>query len=815
MKKYISAAAAVLAWGAVFLSAQTNPLTTLTAIHALNNAEAGRHLRVEFEATVTYYCDYERTLFVQDGDQAIFVLATTGLKLMPGDRVVVRGTTDKSFRPIVVSSSIERLGQGSLPGAVRAGFDDLIGARYDCRLVTVRAVIRTADVANYSRRISRLQLLTDGGDIEATLDSNDGEALKSLLDAEVEITGVDAGLFDGKMQQRGVELHIASLANIQVLKRAETSPWSLPLTAMDRILAGYHVIDRSQRVRVQGAITYYQPGSAVVLQNGSRSLWIMTRGRDELRIGDIVDATGIPDVKNGFLTLDHSEVRDSGIQSPVAPRESTWSELSQSRHLFDLVSTRGRLVMEAREAAQDEYVLLADGHRFSAIVRHPTSTYGSITPPPLPPMKEIPIGSTVQVTGVCVLEDANPFDQNVPFDLMMRSYDDIAVIARPSWMTVRNLVALITVMLVMMLAVSLWGWTLRRKVRRQTAVLAAHIAAEAETERLNARLQQKRSRILEDINNGALPLVEVLEEITELVSFWLHGAPCWAQIADGPRLGRYAADTQGAHIVQEPIPARSGPPLGTIFAAIYPHAPVQAQKEAFFVGSRLATLAIENRRLYSDLLHRSEFDLLTGIHNRFSLDSQLDSLIARAREEASIFGLIYIDLDKFKQVNDVYGHRVGDLYLQEVSLRMKRQLRSADLLARVGGDEFVVLVPLVRNRSDVEEIAGRLEYCFAAPFQVEGHVLQGAASVGIAIYPEDGPTKDSLLSAADAAMYVGKHMKRDGQGITDGSESSPISAEGGLPVQISGQGRWNAVKRVVAPANNNGARLDHRDADES
>ena len=92
---------------------------------------------------------------------------------------------------------------------------------------------------------------------------------------------------------------------------------------------------------------------------------------------------------------------------------------------------------------------------------------------------------------------------------------------------------------------------------------------------------------------------------------------------------------------------------------------------------------------------------------------------------------------------------------------MKRQLRTADLLARVGGDEFVVLVPVLHSRADVEEIASRLESCFDTPFQAEGYTLHGSASVGIALYPEDGSTKDSLLSAADAAMYVAKHMKHD------------------------------------------------------
>jgi diguanylate cyclase (GGDEF)-like protein len=759
MNKTLVAIATVLASTSAVVWAKTDTLTSLPAIHALTNAEAGHHIPVDFEATVTYYRDYERTLFVQDGDTAIYVQPDTGLKLMPGDRVRVRGTTDASFRPIIRPANIVRLGHVSMPRPVPASYDDMIAARYDCRLVTVRAVVRSADVANYALRNSRMQVLVDGADVDVTLDANDSQALNRMLDAEVEITGAESGRFDGKMQLTGAVLHVASLENISVLKQAQLSPWSLPLTAMDEILTGYHVINRTGRVRVQGTITYYQPGSAVVLQNGAKSLWIMIKGHNDLRLGDVADATGIPAVRDGFLTLDHGEVRDSGIQLPVIPRESSWSELTASRRLFDLVSTRGTVVMAAREAAQDEYVLLSGGHLFNAILRHPVGTYGATADPALPPMKEIPVGATVQVRGICVLEDSNPFDATVPYDLMMRSYDDIAVIARPSWMNVQNLARVISAMVVIILGVTAWGWMLRRKVHRQTEVLAARAQAEAETERRNARLQRQRSRILEDIN-GARPLAEILEEVTEFISMHLNGAACWCEIADGARLGRYGANTTGMRVVSEPILSRSGPPLGTVFAAIDPAAdPDPNQKDAFFAGSQLAALAIENRRLYSDLVHRSEFDLLTDIHNRFSLDKQMDLAIARARDNAGIFGLIYIDLDDFKRVNDKYGHRIGDLYLQEVTRRMKRQLRAADLLARLGGDEFAVLVPAVHRRAEVEEIAARLAHCFRAPFRIDGHVMEETASFGLALYPEDGSTKDSLLSSADAAMYVGKHVR--------------------------------------------------------
>jgi diguanylate cyclase (GGDEF)-like protein len=207
-------------------------------------------------------------------------------------------------------------------------------------------------------------------------------------------------------------------------------------------------------------------------------------------------------------------------------------------------------------------------------------------------------------------------------------------------------------------------------------------------------------------------------------------------------------------IVQNEIPARSGPSLGVLFAGFDPHSqPHAIETEVLSMAAALAALAIETRRLYTDLTHRSEFDLLTDIHNRFSLDKLLDLQILKARETGGIFGLIYIDLDRFKQINDTYGHHVGDLYLQEAANRMKRQLRPLDKLARLGGDEFAALAEVVRSRADVMEISKRLERCFDEPFALGGHVLHGSASVGIALYPVDATTSDGLLSAADAAMY--------------------------------------------------------------
>jgi diguanylate cyclase (GGDEF)-like protein len=749
----------LLGWSSVSLRAEPAPLKNLAAVTALTNAEAGHAFPVAFEATVTYFRDYEKTMFVQDGDAAIYVQATTPLKLLPGDRILVRGTTRPSFRPFVLSSDITLLRHGAAPDAVPASFEDLIHARLDCRRVKVRGIVQTADISLSSGvRSTVLQLFTDGGEIDIVMDSDNASALSSLLDAEVEVTGAVSGRFDGKMQITGVVLHAPSLADLKIVKSAAANPWGLPITPMDQILSGFKAHHVAQRIRVQGTVTYYQPGSAVVLQNGPLSLWISTRMRNDLQVNDIADATGFPDVHDGFLKLTSGEFETTHARAPIKPQPVTWNDLSLSHNIFDLVSIEGKVVTAMRESGQDEYVIMAGNNVFSAIVRHPAQI--SLAPAPLPPLKQIPVGSTVLVSGVCILEDSNPFNSQVPFDILMRSFDDITVVAKPAWVSVSNLVRLMSLLIAMMLAVFAWGWTLRRKVFHQTAALARQSANEAARERHSAELQRRRSRILEDIN-GTRPLAEILEEITSLVSYQLKGPPCWCEITDGARLGIYPANVKHLHVASDEIRSRSGPPLGTLFAAFL--VPIKAdgeEHEFLTVGAQLATLAIETRRLYTDLVRRSEFDLLTDIHNRFSLEKQLDTLIGNAREHATTFGIVYVDLDEFKQVNDLYGHRVGDLYLQDVALRMMRQLRASDVLARLGGDEFAALMPAARTRAEVEEIAQRLEACFKDPFSIDGYVLRGSASFGIALYPEDGATKDSLLSAADASMYVAKHTKR-------------------------------------------------------
>ncbi len=755
MKSVLAAILVVFGWASAVDAAVPGTLLTLRAVHELSHDEAAQGPAVAFEATVTYYSAKDVDMFVQDGDAAVYVQFTRGANLIPGDRVLVEGHARDSFRPDVVGDRVTLLRHGVLPEPMHATFDQMIRGQLDCMQVKVRGVVRSADmVTEDGSRLIKIHMVVDGGYVDGLVVSDETRVTRDLLDAEVEVTAVVAGSFDSKMQLTGILLEIPNLSDILIVKRASASPWTLPLTPMDQILSVYHVGDLTQRVRVHGIITYYQPGAAVVLQDGPRSIWISTRAHEPLQLGDEADATGFPESHDHVLTLTDGEIQDNHISMPVKPKQATWQELgfwspnNLSGHQNDLVSIEGEVTTEARLATQDEYVLVSGGQMLTAIYHHPP---GDTT---LLPMKSVPLGSKIKVTGICSMLDTNSVNpgQESSFNILLRSFDDIAVVEKPSLVNVRSLLILVGFLLGLVLIVGARGWALDRKVQRQAVAMAARIEREA-------GLERHRSAILEDIH-GKRPLDEILHEITNMVSLQLDGAPCWCLTVDGSQSGNRPDDVTNMRMVSEQIPVRSVSPLAEIFVAFDADSVRRpAESEIVSMAAGLAFLAIESRRVYSDLFHRSEFDLLTGLHNRFSFERRVRTAIEEAHQQGGIHGLVYIDLDQFKSINDRYGHRVGDMYLQEASLRMKRQLRNVDMLARYGGDEFTAFVPTVRSKTDVEDVTERLKRCFDEPFFLEGFSFQGSASIGIAMYPEDGESMTCLLSTADAEMYVAKHTR--------------------------------------------------------
>jgi len=176
---------------------------------------------------------------------------------------------------------------------------------------------------------------------------------------------------------------------------------------------------------------------------------------------------------------------------------------------------------------------------------------------------------------------------------------------------------------------------------------------------------------------------------------------------------------------------------------------------------KLARIAIEHRRFYDQLNFQAHHDGLTGLPNRILFEQRLAQALYEASNTKTKVALLYVDLDRFKQINDTMSHRVGDLFLSEVAARMRGVLRPADTVARIGGDEFNVLLTEVEDGATAEAVAERLLNALRQPAIIEGRSLVVSASIGVAIFPDDGNDAEDLQREADSAMYCAKGLGRD------------------------------------------------------
>jgi diguanylate cyclase (GGDEF)-like protein len=175
-----------------------------------------------------------------------------------------------------------------------------------------------------------------------------------------------------------------------------------------------------------------------------------------------------------------------------------------------------------------------------------------------------------------------------------------------------------------------------------------------------------------------------------------------------------------------------------------------------------AATALERAHLRDELFRQARLDPLTGVANRRHFDSELHRILHDSVGDHT--GVLLIDLDNFKGINDSLGHDAGDALLQTVAARLQGVVRSGDVVARYGGDEFVLILPRLRNASDAARVMNDIQRALDVPVTVQGWTLPASASIGVAVSPIDGDTSRELLRAADAAMYATKQHRAGHRG---------------------------------------------------
>jgi diguanylate cyclase (GGDEF)-like protein len=171
----------------------------------------------------------------------------------------------------------------------------------------------------------------------------------------------------------------------------------------------------------------------------------------------------------------------------------------------------------------------------------------------------------------------------------------------------------------------------------------------------------------------------------------------------------------------------------------------------------------EQKAVEQALRRQATHDALTDCPNRALLMDRLTQATHRAKRQRSMLGVVFVDLDGFKQINDTFGHEQANTVLRQFSMRLHAQVRVEDTVARYGGDEFVLLIPDLGGVQDVERVTRKVNEVLQQPFVVAGARIRARASVGVAIYPLDGQDPETLVRAADAKMYRAKrHAKASG-----------------------------------------------------
>ncbi len=253
---------------------------------------------------------------------------------------------------------------------------------------------------------------------------------------------------------------------------------------------------------------------------------------------------------------------------------------------------------------------------------------------------------------------------------------------------------------------------------------------------------------------------------------------------DDPALRRLLADNGAEAAVVAPLFA-AGQFIGILSASFAVGTPPASYRDPA-VHERLARLAdqaataLQNLDLLDKISHLAWHDALTGLPNRRLFKDRVDQELIRSRRVGEPVCMFFVDLDRFKHVNDTLGHAAGDELIQEVGARLVDTVRSQDTVARVGGDEFAVLLPGLADQLDIDQLAARMLEALAEPADLSEERVRTTASIGIAVAPEHGDTYDELLSRADEAMYRAKALGRNGFQMY----RAPSATEGDQPADI-------------------------------
>ena len=741
---------AILVSGPVLVAESKLP-TELTTVRSIRHAGIAQHagVAVHIRGIVTYYDDVAPNLFVQDASGGIWV-DLRGVKTAhpsPGDFIDLRGTVGSGFSPYVANPSWTVSGRTVWPKPMPLSFEQAGTGSFDSQWARMEGVVRSF-VKQAEGNVLVIDVATPTGAFKVRVPDYREAFPMELVDAKVRFDGVCAAAFNSRNQFVSFHLMMPSLKNLQVLEPAPVDPFSadpIPIADIRRYSAD---LTDQHRVKVIGTVTAVFPQQGIFLSDGTSGVYAESQDGTPMVEGDQVEVIGFPAAGKFSPVLRSARIRTTRKHFQANIRPVTGKGALKGNYDAHLVEIDGTLKYYREPANHRVLVVESTDHvSFEATFARQ-------------PAQEINVaeGSRISLTGICSVradENGNPLD----FELVLRSPADIQVLAPPPWLTTQRAAFLVSGLIFASLAGIAWVFILRRRVRQQTEVITRRLKNEMALEEkyrsifernLTGLFLLSRSGEILDCNDAC---ARILGFGSRQVLLQDRGAA--EQIIGKLREG--ISENASPSGTEQKFEKHDGTECWVLFTLRA--AAEDANGDGVLEGSLVDTT--ERKLAEEQVQTLAYFDALTGLPNRTLAKDRLTQILASAKRHRERIGVLYLDIDGFKTVNDCLGHSVGDEMLQQVAHRLRSCARDEDTIARLGGDEFLVAIGPIDTYSDIAVVAERIARELIPPFELHGHSLTVTSSIGISIFPDHGDDAETLIKNADAAMYASKNRGRN------------------------------------------------------
>jgi diguanylate cyclase (GGDEF)-like protein/PAS domain S-box-containing protein len=735
-------------------SSAAHVITSIDKIRQSKADSSSAPIPVHVRGVVTYYDSVAPNLFVQDSTGGVWV-DIRGLKdppPSPGQLLDITGVVGPGFSPDLASPKWKVLGSAPFPKPVVLSYEQAATGRFDSQWSQMEGIVRSFAL-QAEGNVLVIDVATPTGTFKVRVPDYHAAFPTQLVDAKVQFRGVCASAFNRRKQLIAIHMMVPRLENTKVIQDAAPDPFAIPTQRIDQI--GRFSVQSADvhRVKVQGIITALFPGRGLFLMDSSGGVYAESQDGYTGGAGDEVEVIGFPAIGNYSTILKSASFEPTGKHQSILPAGIDGKRALQGGYDARLVTIAGTVQAANPLPGAYNLVLQSDDHvNFTARFAVRPNLKSA------PPTKD----SRLALTGICSIktdENGNP----IAFEIVLRSPADIALLSSPPWLTGGRAVRIISAVGIITAAVFGWVLFLRRQVRGQTKLIKIRLENEVALEERYRRMFQRNltglyltssdGRMI-DCNDacarilGYADRVAMLEDraSVELITAQFH-----------KHLYDKSAGSEGQIVNAE---YRFQCPDGSWKWALANVRSIQPSESAPAIIEGGLVDITDRKAAESQVQYLAYYDSLTGLPNRSLLNDRLRSALAAARRHKEKAAVLFLDLDRFKIINDSLGHSIGDLLLKEVATRLKSLSREEDTVARIGGDEFLVVLPSIHESVDAAVTAERIARGMDQEFIIEGRSFKVTCSIGISIFPEHGKDGETLIKNADAAMYSAKESGR-------------------------------------------------------